>query len=211
VTTPEGKLTPAQFESSVRLDLQRINGARSGCISKTRDVGHTPCVWSIDWKRGWLQHTKSNQSFDTHHGRRAEGDSQVAREFVSFPGSASDLVLNLLGSAIVLEKVEEELEGVGDGASILNERKTIATLQIELPVAVDQSGQCCRWCFPGLRRGDSSVNSVSTSINPSVISPRIVTAPIAAVPVARRVGTAIGINADSTGGERNSRRNGQRT
>ena len=131
MTTPEGKLTPAQFEimQSVWKSPEGLTVAEIwDAISKTRDVGRTTVLNLVDRleKRGWLQRTKSEQVFRyTATVDEQKVTSQVAREFVNefFQGSASDLVLSLLGSRRLSSKEVEELRKVLDAAPQSSQRK----------------------------------------------------------------------------------------
>lgn len=104
---PEGKLTAAQHEI---LNVVWEHG-RAGAtvaevwkfIARTREVGRTTVLNQIDRleARGWLRRKPvdgGNRYFATVS--RAKASQAMAGEFVDdfFGGSASDLVMNLLGS-----------------------------------------------------------------------------------------------------------------
>ena len=124
MATPEGKLTPAQFEI-----MQVVWKSQEGLtvaeiwesISKNRDVTRTTVLNLVDRleKRGWLKRTKSEQVFRytaTLDEQIATG--QVAREFINefFQGSASGLVMSLLGSRRLSTKEIDELRRILDDA-----------------------------------------------------------------------------------------------
>lgn len=105
--SPEGNLTPAQFE------IMEIvwNDGREGAtvaeiwqeISKTREVARTTVLNLVDRleRRGWVKRRKTrgvNRFVAT--ASREETETLLADDFVDdfFGGSASELVMNLLGS-----------------------------------------------------------------------------------------------------------------
>jgi predicted transcriptional regulator len=113
---PDVNLTPVQFEI-----MEVVWGAEAGAtvadiweaVAMSREVGRTTILNLVDRleKRGWLSRRKVEGVFrymatvdrDTATGR-------VAGEFVDsfFSGSASDLVMSLLGSKrISAEEVEQ--------------------------------------------------------------------------------------------------------
>jgi BlaI family penicillinase repressor len=124
VPTPEGKLTPAQFEI-----MQIIWKSPDGLtvaeiwesISQTREVGRTTVLNLVDRleKRGWLKRSKFEQVFRyTTAVNQQQATRQVASEFVNefFQGSASELVLSLLGSHRLSAKEVDALRQMLDAA-----------------------------------------------------------------------------------------------
>ena len=103
---PEGKLTPVQYElmqilweSSHGLTVTEVWEKVSG----SRDVGRTTILNLIDRleKRGWLRRVKEEGVFRYQPSVDRDGTSvQLAEEFLDefFGGSASNLVMSLLGS-----------------------------------------------------------------------------------------------------------------
>lgn len=125
MATREGKLTPAQFEI-----MQAVWKSKEGltvaeiwdAVSNARDVGRTTVLNLVDRleKRGWLKRTKSEQVFRyTATIDEQKATSQVASEFVNefFQGSASELVMSLLGSRRLSSQEVDELRKLLDEAA----------------------------------------------------------------------------------------------
>ena len=107
MTDPEGTLTAAQHEI-----LEVIwNGPDAGAtvteiwqkISESRDVTRTTVLNQVDRleKRGWLRRKKYEDGFRYVVARnRDQAARELAEEFIDsfFGGSASELVMSLLGS-----------------------------------------------------------------------------------------------------------------
>ncbi len=105
---PSGKLTPAQYE------LMQVvwNFGRDGAtvaevwqaVSEQRSVGRTTILNLLDRleKRGWLRrHEQEGVNRYVAAVDRDRTDAELARGFVQefFGGSATNLVMSLLGSA----------------------------------------------------------------------------------------------------------------
>jgi predicted transcriptional regulator len=113
---PDVNLTPVQFEI-----MDVVWGAQAGvtvadiweAVAKNRDVGRTTILNLVDRleKRGWLSRRKVQGVFRyTATVDRDTATGRVAGEFVDsfFSGSATDLVMSLLGSKrISVEEVDE--------------------------------------------------------------------------------------------------------
>ena len=106
MATPEGKLTPVQFEimqlvwsSTQGLTIAEIWEA----IRSDRNVSRTTVLNLVDRleKRGWLRRRKDQGVFRYATAvQRQSVEAQLAAEFVEdfFAGSAANMVMSLLGS-----------------------------------------------------------------------------------------------------------------
>jgi predicted transcriptional regulator len=121
--TPEGKLTPAQHE--IMEIIWRAGDATVSEIWETiaarRDVMRTTVLNLVDRleKRGWLNRRKRKGGYRYYAAiARDETSRGLAEEFVDdfFGGSASDLVMSLLGSQRM------KSEDVGRLRQLLDER-----------------------------------------------------------------------------------------
>ena len=106
VATPEGKLTPVQFEI-MQLIWSSAEGLTIGeiweSIRSGRDVSRTTVLNLVDRleKRGWLKRRKDQGVFRYAAAvQRQSVETQLASDFVQefFAGSAANLVMSLLGS-----------------------------------------------------------------------------------------------------------------
>ncbi len=107
MTKPEGKLTAAQHEIMKEIWTAGESGATVTeiwtAIAKQRDITRTTVLNQVDRleKRGWLNRQKHEGVF-RYVGAldRAETARSLTEEFVAdfFGGSASELVMSLLGS-----------------------------------------------------------------------------------------------------------------
>ena len=104
--TPEGKLTPVQFEI-MQLIWNSEQGLTVGeiweAIRSGRDVSRTTVLNLVDRleKRGWLKRRKDQGVFRYAAAvERQLVETQLAADFVEefFDGSAANLVMSLLGS-----------------------------------------------------------------------------------------------------------------
>ena len=104
--TPEGKLTPVQFEI-MQLVWSSAQGLTIGeiwdAIRAGRDVSRTTALNLVDRleKRGWLKRHKEQGVFRYAPAvERQSAEAQLAADFVQefFDGSAANLVMSLLGS-----------------------------------------------------------------------------------------------------------------
>lgn len=103
---PHGTLTPAQYEIMLAVWEAGLPGATAGeiwqAVRARRSVTRTTVLNLVDRlaKRGWLKRSQHNGAF--HYVAaldRSEAEQRLAGAFVSdfFGGSASDLVMSLLG------------------------------------------------------------------------------------------------------------------
>lgn len=119
---PEAGLTPVQFEI-----LEAAWGAANGAsvaeiweaIAARREVGRTTILNLVDRleKRGWLARKKVEGVFRyTPTVSREDAAGNVAAEFVDafFSGSASELVMSLLGSKKISADEVEQLRELLD-------------------------------------------------------------------------------------------------
>jgi BlaI family penicillinase repressor len=106
VPAPDGKLTPVQFEI-MQLIWNSTQGLTIGeiwdAIRAGRDVSRTTVLNLVDRleKRAWLKRRKDQGVFRyTSAVQRQSVQAQLAADFVEefFDGSASNLVMSLLGS-----------------------------------------------------------------------------------------------------------------
>lgn len=104
--TPEGKLTPVQFEI-MQLIWNSPRGLTVGeiweSIRSGRDVGRSTVLNLVDRleKRAWLKRHKDSGVFRYAAAvQRASVESQLAADFVEefFAGSTTNLLMSLLGS-----------------------------------------------------------------------------------------------------------------
>jgi BlaI family transcriptional regulator, penicillinase repressor len=114
---PDTDLTPVQFEI-LQVAWNASDGASVAeiweTISAGRDVGRTTILNLVDRleKRGWLSRRKIDGVFRYRPTvDRETATGHVAAEFVDsfFSGSASDLVMSLLGSRRISPAEIEEL------------------------------------------------------------------------------------------------------
>jgi BlaI family penicillinase repressor len=129
---PEAGLTPVQFEI-LEAAWSGADGAASvaeiwEAISTSRDVGRTTILNLVDRleKRGWLARKKVDGVFryaPTVSREAAAGS--VAAEFVDafFSGSASDLVMSLLGSKRISADEVEQLRDLLDARARDKQKK----------------------------------------------------------------------------------------
>ena len=106
VGTPEGKLTPVQFEI-MQLIWNSTQGMTIGeiweAIRSGRDVSRTTVLNLVDRleKRAWLKRRKDQGVFRYAPAvERQSVETQLAADFVQefFEGSAANLLMSLLGS-----------------------------------------------------------------------------------------------------------------
>jgi BlaI family transcriptional regulator, penicillinase repressor len=119
---PEAGLTPVQFEI-LEAAWSAADGASVAemweAISANRDVGRTTILNLVDRleKRGWLARKKVDGVFRyAPTVSREQAAGSVAAEFVDafFSGSASDLVMSLLGSKRISADEVEQLRTLLD-------------------------------------------------------------------------------------------------
>ena len=120
---PEGSLTGAQFEI-----MELVWEAEAGLtvtevwelIRQKRKVSRTTVLNLVDRleKRGWLKRQKVDGAFRyCATTSREQTEASLASQFVSdyFAGSASDVLLSLIGARRIskkeLERLKEMLEG----------------------------------------------------------------------------------------------------
>lgn len=105
MATPEGKLTPVQFEI-MQLVWDSARGLTIGeiweAIRQVRAVSRTTVLNLVDRleKRGWLKRGKDRGVFRyTSAVKRQAVEERLAADFVDefFDGSAANLVMSLLG------------------------------------------------------------------------------------------------------------------
>ena len=119
---PDASLTAVQFEI-----LEAAWGVADGAsvaeiweaIAASRDVGRTTILNLVDRleKRGWLARKKVDGVFRyTPTVSREKAAESVAADFVDafFSGSASELVMSLLGSKRISAEEVEQLRGLLD-------------------------------------------------------------------------------------------------
>src|SRR5262245_48386850 len=114
---PDANLTPVQFEI-MQVAWEAEAGATVAQIwervSRNRDVGRTTILNLVDRreKRGWLVRNKVGGVYRySPTVERETAAAHVAAEFVDafFGGSASDLVMSLLGSKRISHEEVEQL------------------------------------------------------------------------------------------------------
>ncbi|MDB5391585.1 MAG: transcriptional repressor, CopY family [Planctomycetaceae bacterium] len=122
MTTPEGKLTPVQFEI-MQLIWDSPQGLTIGeiwdAIRAGRDVSRTTVLNLVDRleKRAWLKRSKDQGVFRYDAAvHRASVEAQLASDFVQefFDGSAANLVMSLLGSQQISKSDIQRLKQVMD-------------------------------------------------------------------------------------------------
>ena len=129
MATPEGKLTPVQFEI-----MQLIWGSTQGltigeiweAIRCGRDVSRTTALNLVDRleKRAWLRRRKDQGVFRYAAAvERQSAEAQLAADFVEefFDGSAANLVMSLLGSQRISKSDIQRLK------KLMDEKQTRAT------------------------------------------------------------------------------------
>lgn len=122
MATPEGQLTPAQFEI-MQLIWESSGGLTVGeiweVIRSNRDVSRTTVLNLVDRleKRGWLTRHKDQGVFRYAAALPRESvEGQLAVDFVEafFAGSATNLVMSLLGSQRVSREDIQRLKRLID-------------------------------------------------------------------------------------------------
>jgi predicted transcriptional regulator len=129
VATPEGKLTPVQFEI-MQLIWNSTQGLTIGeiweAIRSGRDVSRTTVLNLVDRleKRAWLKRRKDQGVFRYAAAvERQSVEAQLAVDFVEelFAGSAANLVMSLLGSQRISKSDIQRLK------RLMHERETGST------------------------------------------------------------------------------------
>ena len=127
--TPEGKLTPVQFEI-MQLIWNSEQGLTVGeiwdAIRSGRDVSRTTVLNLVDRleKRGWLKRRKDQGVFRYAAAvERRLVETQLAADFVEefFDGSAANLVMSLLGSQRISQSDIQRLK------QLMEEKETRST------------------------------------------------------------------------------------
>ena len=122
MATPEGKLTPVQFEI-MHLIWNSTEGLTVGEIWDTiragREVSRTTVLNLVDRleKRAWLKRRKDHGIFRYAAAvKRQSVEEQLAADFVQefFDGSAANLVMSLLGSQRIPRSEIERLKRLID-------------------------------------------------------------------------------------------------
>ena len=122
MAAPEGQLTPAQFEI-MQLIWDSSEGLTIGeiweVIRSNRDVSRTTVLNLVDRleKRAWLTRHKDQGVFRYSAALPRESvEGQLAADFVEafFAGSATNLVMSLLGSQRVSQKDIQRLKRLID-------------------------------------------------------------------------------------------------
>jgi predicted transcriptional regulator len=122
---PDASLTPVQFEI-LEVAWAATDGASVAeiweAVAKSRDVGRTTVLNLVDRleKRGWLARKKVQGVFRyTPTVSREKAAGSVAAEFVDafFSGSASELVMSLLGSKRISADEVAQLQALLDARS----------------------------------------------------------------------------------------------
>jgi BlaI family penicillinase repressor len=115
---PEGTLTAAQFEI-MRLTWNSTTGLTIGeiwdAIRSGRDVGRTTALNLVDRleKRGWLKRKKDGNVYRyLPTVDRSTAEQQMAVDFLDdfFQGSASNLIMSLLGSKRISKQDADRLK-----------------------------------------------------------------------------------------------------
>jgi BlaI family transcriptional regulator, penicillinase repressor len=122
MTAPEGKLTAAQFEI-MTLTWSSANGLTIGEIwdatRSSRNVSRTTVLNLVDRleKRGWLKRHKDRGIYRYVPAvERPAAEQRLAVDFVEefFEGSASNLIMSLLGSKRIskadVERLKQQLQ-----------------------------------------------------------------------------------------------------
>jgi predicted transcriptional regulator len=129
VATPDGKLTPVQFEI-MQLIWNSTQGLTVGeiweAIRSGRDVSRTTALNLVDRleKRSWLKRRKDQGVFRYAAAvQRQSAEAQLAVDFVEefFAGSAANLVMSLLGSQRISKSDIQRLK------RLMDERETGST------------------------------------------------------------------------------------
>ena len=127
--TPEGKLTPVQFEI-MQLIWNSEQGLTVGeiweAIRSGRDVSRTTVLNLVDRleKRSWLKRRKDQGVFRYAAAvERQLAETQLAADFVEefFDGSAANLVMSLLGSQRISQSDIQRLK------QLMEEKETRST------------------------------------------------------------------------------------
>lgn len=122
MTIPEGKLTPVQFEI-MQLIWNSTQGLTIGeiwdVIRAGRDVSRTTVLNLVDRleKRAWLSRSKDQGVFRYAAAvQRQSVEAQLAADFVQefFDGSATNLVMSLLGSQKISKSDIQRLKHLMD-------------------------------------------------------------------------------------------------
>lgn len=122
LATPEGKLTPVQFEI-MQLIWNSAQGLTIGeiwdAIRMGRDVSRTTVLNLVDRleKRAWLVRRKDQGVFRYAAAvQRQSVEAQLAADFVQefFDGSAANLVMSLLGSRRISKSDIQRLKHLMD-------------------------------------------------------------------------------------------------
>ena len=131
MATPEGKLTPVQFEI-MQLIWNSAQGLTIGeiwdAIRAGRDVSRTTALNLVDRleKRGWLKRRKDQGVYRYSAAvQRQSAEAQLAAEFVHefFDGSAANLVMSLLGSQWISNADIQRLKKLMDEKVVRSTRK----------------------------------------------------------------------------------------
>lgn len=129
MATPEGKLTPVQFEI-MQLIWNSTQGLTIGeiweVIRSGRDVSRTTVLNLVDRleKRSWLKRRKDQGVFRYAAAvQRQSVEAQLAADFVEefFAGSAANLLMSLLGSQRISKADIERLK------HLINEKSSGST------------------------------------------------------------------------------------
>lgn len=128
---PEGKLTPVQFEI-MQLIWKSSEGLTIGeiweAIRAGRDVSRTTVLNLVDRleKRAWLKRRKDEGVFRYAAAvERPSVEAQLAGDFVEefFAGSATNLVMSLLGSQRISKSDIQRLKQLMDDAKSAPRKK----------------------------------------------------------------------------------------
>ena len=128
---PEAGLTPVQFEI-LEAAWRAADGASVSeiwdAIAARRDVGRTTILNLVDRleKRGWLARKKVDGVFRyAPTVSKEEASGSVAAEFVDafFSGSASELVMSLLGSKRISADEVDQLRELLDARAHAKQNK----------------------------------------------------------------------------------------
>jgi BlaI family transcriptional regulator, penicillinase repressor len=131
MATPEGKLTPVQFEI-MQLVWNSAQGLTIGeiwdAIRSGRDVSRTTVLNLVDRleKRSWLKRRKDQGVFRYAAAvERQSVETQLAADFVEefFEGSATNLLMSLLGSQRISKADMQRLKRLMDERALESTRK----------------------------------------------------------------------------------------
>lgn len=131
MTAPEGKLTAAQFEI-MQMIWNSADGLTIGeiweAIRTGRDVSRTTVLNLVDRleKRAWLKRGKDQGVFRyTAAVERQSAQAQLAVDFVEefFQGSATNLLMSLLGSQRISKSDIERLKRLVEEGTKSSPRK----------------------------------------------------------------------------------------